>query len=273
MSKKIFFIDVEKCVACFNCFVACKDEFVDHKWEHYSEVQPDEGPAWIEVQEVERGQFPKVKVNYIPKPCMQCDPAPCEKAADNNAVTRRDDGILLIDPEKAKDQENIQKACPYNRIYWNQELDIPQKCTFCAHLLDQGYKEPRCVEVCPTRALRYGDIEEFKDEMDKAEQLRPELKRDSMVYYKGVPKAFVAGTVFYKETGECIESAKVKLETPAGILVCSTNNYGDFEFEGLEEDFRSSISIEADAYQPVVFNDLYVRKSVYMGEINLTKMG
>ena len=37
-------------------------------------------------------------------------------------------------------------ACPYRVIYWNEEKNIPRKCTFCPHLLDEGWKEPRCLE-------------------------------------------------------------------------------------------------------------------------------
>jgi hypothetical protein len=66
MGKKVFIIDVERCVACYNCFIACKDEFVDHAWLPYSEAQPDHGHAFIAVNEVEQGRFPKVRVRYIP---------------------------------------------------------------------------------------------------------------------------------------------------------------------------------------------------------------
>ena len=79
MEQNIFVIDASRCVACCDCFIACKDEFVDHAWLPYSEAQPDMSPSFIQVEEVERGQFPKVKVCYIPQPCMQCEDPPCIK--------------------------------------------------------------------------------------------------------------------------------------------------------------------------------------------------
>ena len=87
--------------------------------------------------------------------------------AQNKAVYRRQDGIVMIDPVKAKGQKQIVTACPYRVIEWNEEKQIPQKCTFCAHLLDKGEKEPRCVESCPTGALVFGDLDDPKSEVAK----------------------------------------------------------------------------------------------------------
>jgi len=89
----------------------------------------------MHVNLVKRGQHPKVKVAYVPKPCMQCEDPPCEKAARGEAVYKRKDGIVIINPEKSKGQKKTVKACPYGCIYWNEELCIPQKCTQCVHLL------------------------------------------------------------------------------------------------------------------------------------------
>jgi Fe-S-cluster-containing dehydrogenase component len=154
MAKKYgMIIDVSRCNGCYNCFLACRDEFCGNDYAGYSAAQPYSGQFWIRIIEKERGQYPKVKVAYTPIPCMQCENAPCIDAALNGAVYHRADGILIIDPEKAKGQKQMVDACPYRVIYWNEEKSIPQKCTFCAHLLDQGWREPRCVEVCPTKAL------------------------------------------------------------------------------------------------------------------------
>lgn len=93
-------------------------------------------------------------------PCMHCEDPLCVKAAKNKAVYKRPDGIVIIDPEKAKGQKQIVSACPYSAIWWNEETQTPQKCTFCAHLLDQGWKVPRCVQACPTGALSFQSLEE-----------------------------------------------------------------------------------------------------------------
>ena len=65
-----------------------------------------------------------IDVAYLPIPCMHCDRAPCIEAAKGGAVYKRDDGIVIIDPEKAKGQKSILEACPYNAIWWNEEKNI-----------------------------------------------------------------------------------------------------------------------------------------------------
>ena len=62
-----------------------------------------------------------------------------EKAGKPGAVYRRKDGIVIIDHKEAKGMRWLTNACPYGAVFWNEEADLPQKCTFCAHLLDQGF--------------------------------------------------------------------------------------------------------------------------------------
>jgi len=138
MKKWYLVIDVEKCENCNNCFLSCKDEHVDNDWPGYSAPQPNRGQKWINIHGKERGQYPFIDVAYLPVPCMHCANAPCIKAAKDGAIYKRPDGIIIIDPVKAKGQKKVINACPYGAIWWNEELEAPQKCTFCAHLLDDG---------------------------------------------------------------------------------------------------------------------------------------
>ena len=98
---KSMLIDINVCNGCHNCQIACKDEHVDNEWPGYSASQPRHGHRWMDVARKERGQFPLVDVVYRPTTCMQCADAPCMDALDGT-VTRRDDGIVLIDPVNAK---------------------------------------------------------------------------------------------------------------------------------------------------------------------------
>jgi len=166
----------------------------------------------------------------------------------------------------------IQKGHPGN-IYWNDELGIPQKCTFCVHLLDQGWREPRCAEVCPTQALRFGERAEFSDVITQAEQLHPEYGRNTSVYYLGLPKAFIAGAIFCSQSGDCVEGARVLLIKESGeeILSATTNNYGDFEFEGVERGLMYSLKIEAEGYYAMTIESIYTKKNVYLRDIYLQK--
>jgi Fe-S-cluster-containing dehydrogenase component len=236
-------IDVNKCTGCYSCFLACRDEFCGNDYAPYSAPQPFSGHFWMRVRQEERGQFPKVKVAYIPLPCQHCEDAPCQKAAPDQAIYRRPDGIVLIDPAKAAGQPAVVGACPYGAIYWNPELHLPQKCTFCAHLLDRGWKEPRCVEACPTGALVFGDLDE---------PLHPEYPTQPKVLYLGLPKRFIAGeVVLADQEEECAVGVKVTLVGEAAEQQKTTDNYGDFEFPGLSDAGEYTVNIEHVGYAPV----------------------
>jgi tetrathionate reductase subunit B len=273
MGNRVFLIDITKCTGCFNCFIACKDEFTDHPWLPYSQPQPETGPQWIKVDEVERGQFPRVKLSFIAQPCQHCGDPRCVKASRNGAVYKRKDGLVIIDPIKSKGQRKIVEACPYGRIFWNDELNIPQKCTGCAHLLDDGWKVPRCVEACPTEAILFGDRKKFAGLIKKAEQLHPEYRTNPSVYYIGLPKAFIAGSVYCGESQECLENARVTLTRKVSPkpVTTRTNNYGDFEFEGLKANATYSIKIEAKGYFPLSLNDIRLKQSITLANIYLQK--
>jgi len=273
MGNKVFIIDVTKCTGCFNCFIACKDEFADHHWPPYSGPQPETGHHWMKVDEVERGQFPRVKLSFIPQPCQHCGVPRCVKASRNDAVCKRKDGLVIIDPERSKGQRKIVEACPYSRIYWNDELNIPQKCTGCAHLLDDGWEVPRCVEACPTEAILVGDRKNLSKLIKKAEQLHPEYGTDPSVYYIGLPKVFIAGSVYCGVSQECLENVRVTLtrRINRNPRTTKTNNYGDFEFDGLEANKNYSIKIETKGYYPVSLNDIQLIKSISMDNIYLQK--
>jgi len=271
MGQKALIIDVTKCTACFDCLVACKDEFAGQAWPPYSEAQPHNGQQWIFIDEVERGQFPHVKGTFVPQPCMLCRDPLCVKAAKDGAAYKRDDGIVIIDPVKSKGQQQLVRACRYGRVYWNEELQIPQKCDFCAHLLDKGWKEPRCVEVCPARVFTFAEETELKDILATAERLHPEYNTNPAVYYIGLPKAFISGSVFSDRSKDCLENAAVQLvDRESGkVLVTETNNYGDFEFEGLTTGATYRLTVAATGYLPISFDALRLEKDLHLGNLYL----
>ncbi len=102
MTRYGMVIDVTKCNGCYNCFLSCKDEHCGNDNVPYALSQPMTGQFWMRINEKERGKYPWVKVAYTAIPCMHCENAACIKASQNGAIYRRADGIVIIDPEKAK---------------------------------------------------------------------------------------------------------------------------------------------------------------------------
>lgn len=275
MSRYGMVIDINRCNGCYNCFIACRDEFWNNDYPPYSLAQPFQEHFWLRIIETERGKYPKVKVAYTPLICMHCENAPCVEASENGAVYKRPDGIVIIDPEKAVGQKQIVESCPYRVIYWNEEKNIPQKCTLCAHLLEQGWKEPRCADACPTQAMIFGDLDDPGSDISKlmasgeVEVIHPDYGLKEKVGYIGLPKRFIAGTVVFGDTDECAGNVPVTLAGQEGERTTSTNTFGDFEFEGLEADREFSVKIKHQGYAPREFS-VKTKRDIYLGDIILS---
>jgi Fe-S-cluster-containing dehydrogenase component len=276
MARYGMVININKCTGCYNCFLTCRDEHAGNDYAGYSAAQPMSGMNWMKVLEKERGQYPKVKVAYTPVTCMQCENAGCLKVAKDGAVYRRADGIIMIDPEKAQGQSQIVSGCPYRVIEWNEEKQIPQKCTLCAHMLDKGEKVPRCVESCPTGALVFGDLDDAGSEIARlvasgvTESMHPEYGLKEKVRYIDLPRKFIAGTVIYGDIDEVASGATVTLSGNKESRQAVTNGFGDFEFEGLADNTEYSLKVEAAGYKSKSLK-AKTQKDLYVGEIILKK--
>jgi len=245
MAKKWnLIIDVERCDNCRLCFLAVKDEYIGNEFPGYSASQPEQGHNWLEIRRRERGTYPIVQAHFFPVMCNHCDNPPCQRAAHHGAVRKRDDGIVIIDPEKSKGQRQIVNSCPYGAISWNEEKEIPQAWTFDAHLIDEGWKRTRAEQVCPMDVFRTVKVED--DEMKQIqlneglEVLEPQLETRPRIYYKNlqlITKCFVSGTIIHDVNGveECAAGVVVRLEKDGReIGRTETDTFGEFVIDGLE---------------------------------------
>ena len=279
MKKWNLIVDVAKCTNCNLCTLANQDEHVGNEFEGYSAPMPKHQHRWIDIRCKERGSGPVMDVVYLPVMCQHCDDAPCIKAAQNGAVTKRDDGIVLIDPVKAKGQKAIAEACPYGAVKWNEDLQLPQHWFFDAHLLDSGWPEPRCAQVCATGALKAVKItdEEMSalKEREDLEELQPESATKPRVYYKNLKRfthEFVGGTLVRTVGGvtDCVADAKIKLERSGSVVgEAVTDAYGEFKIDGLEPDSgHYGVLIEVGGREAKRL-DVELGKSTYLGRIDL----
>jgi Fe-S-cluster-containing dehydrogenase component len=245
MSKKWnLLVDVERCNNCRVCFIAVKDEHNGNDFPGYAAAQPPQGHKWLDIVRKERGAYPLVEARFMPVMCNHCDDAPCMKAARNDAVRKRLDGIVIIDPEKAKGQKQIVDACPYGSISWNEEKQLPQHWIFDAHLLDAGWTKTRAEQACPTGVFEGMKVTDEEMQRIAAEQglevLKPELGTRPRVYYRNLhlmTKCFVGGTVVHHVGGveECAAGVEVVL-THDGREVgrATTDTFGEFKIDRLE---------------------------------------
>ena len=258
MKKWNLVIDCARCHDCNDCFLADKDEFVGNDFLPYSVAQPWSGHRWLNIHRKERGQHPIVQVCYLPKPCMHCDDPPCMQQAPEGAIYKREDGIVIIDPEKAKGRRELVNTCPYGAIWWNEEAQVAQKCTGCAHLMDQGWSETRCSQVCPTGAIKlYMASDEEMAGIAAAQGLeayKPELGTWPRVLYKNLymwQKVFVAASVACQDTDECAQGA-ILTASGGGARAGEglANTYGEVIVDKLEPGAEYEVTIAAGGYKP-----------------------
>ncbi|AKH97027.1 4Fe-4S ferredoxin iron-sulfur-binding domain-containing protein [Halanaeroarchaeum sulfurireducens] len=200
-------IDLQKCVGCDSCTVACK-----------AENRTQSGVTYNVVLEEERGEFPDVTRTNIPRPCMQCENPSCVQVCPVSATYKMENGIVNIDYDRCIGCRYCMVACPYGARYLDfgesyedevieaDEVDSPEfgvtreddgpgaspqanatKCSFCYHRLGRG-EEPACVETCIGDARYFGDLDADSEvskmaDSTRAFQLKEHTGNDPNVYY------------------------------------------------------------------------------------------
>ena len=267
--SKVFVFDASICNGCYCCQIACKDEHCGNDWTPYAKPQPDTGQFWLQLLEYVRGTVPKVKMHYLASLCNHCDEAACMAACTvEGAIYKREDGLVIIDPEKCTGCKSCVDACPSHVIFMNETLNIAQKCTGCAHLLDSGeWTEPRCVDACPTGALKFMEEAEAKALIAEAELLHP-AEQKPRVYYMNIPKKFIAGTLYDPHKKEVVIGATCTLKGNGSTCTATTDGFGDFWFEGLEVG-AYSLEIAAAGFPTRRFPEISVENDVNLGDIAL----
>lgn len=176
-------INLTTCVACDACVIACKME---------NNVPDGYARDWTE--EIVRDEYPNLKAELYSSRCQHCENAPCVSACPTQA-SHIVNGIVLVDKDLCVGCEHCISACPYGARYLHPDKYV-DKCTFCHHRLDTG-RLPACVEVCPTRSLVFGDLDDSKSDVSKALK-----KRDYKVLkpLKGtVPKYFLIKSIINRK--------------------------------------------------------------------------
>ncbi len=275
-------IDVTRCDGCGACLLGVKDEYTYNNYPGYCATMPTDRCNWLTLKEIEQGHGSKVKMDYVP--IMW----PHNRNLDTNipgvpegAIYVREDGLTIIDPEKAKGCKalydhfhKIYDECKYdgvkeydlksktinnpNVITWNEEAQLPQIYILDAHRLDEGEQIVRCAEGCPTQAMHFGDLNDSESDVSKfiaehpgeIEDYYQEEGADYVVRYYKLPKPFITGEVIGADK-ECLEGAKATLtcKKTGKTMETTTDFFGDFEFMYLKRDGEYTVKVEAPGYK------------------------
>ncbi|WP_372718422.1 4Fe-4S dicluster domain-containing protein [Immundisolibacter sp.] len=182
------FVDVERCIGCQACSVACKIE-----------NDPPLGKSFMNVKtlggahtDTPSGTYPNVKMTWEPTLCMHCRDAPCLNVCPTQALSRRPDGIVVLNEDECLGQgcRRCTFVCPYGVIEFNEAENVMQKCNFCTQRVDAG-QTTACAEACVYEAIFFGDLNDPDSDVSRAIEraggqtrvMGPEHNTDPVVYY------------------------------------------------------------------------------------------
>lgn len=240
-------VDLNRCVGCQTCTIACK---------HANATPP--GVQWRKVIDVELGSFPDVERLFVVTGCQHCENPPCVPVCPSGATARRDDGLVTIDYDMCIGCASCVVACPYQartivhekEYYYDgrataQELQRPHeerlgvanKCTFCVERLDDGIAAgltpgkdmdatPACAASCIAGALKFGDYDDPESDVSRlvrdnaSFQMHAELETNPRVrYLYEVPRSM---------PGRDADADASTLADPANPLVGKRQHYWDY---------------------------------------------
>jgi len=173
-------IDLNRCIGCDSCAVACKME---------NEVPVGVWRIWVNRREA--GTYPRVRRAVLPVLCNHCENPVCVYVCPVKATYRRkEDGVVVVDPHLCIGCKICMVACPYQMRYLDPVKRVAQKCDFCLHRVQAGLN-PACVEACPTGAMSFGDL---MDPASPVARLLSERPSQSLkVSYGTNPQVFYVG--------------------------------------------------------------------------------
>jgi len=154
MTQYAIVTDLNRCVGCLACMVACKvvnEVPIGSYWNKILRVGPN--------AKTDGAEFPDVELYFLPIQCQHCEDPECVKVCPTGASQKLADGTVQIDKSKCIGCQFCAMACPYGVRYLNEEERVVEKCTLCEQKIVQG-ELPQCVSQCGGRARYFGDLDQ-----------------------------------------------------------------------------------------------------------------
>ena len=175
-AKYAIVINPFKCIDCKACMIACKVE---------NEVPRGLWRNWV----IHPGGIQDKRTHFQPGQCMQCDEPTCVAACPVGATYKKNNGLVVIEPEKCIGCGYCVTACPYGARFRHPTKRVADKCDFCEHRLKEG-EDPACIETCPTKARIFGNLNDPESEVSKlvkneklVQLINPVINTKPSIYY------------------------------------------------------------------------------------------
>ncbi len=171
--QKAFYFDASACIGCKACQIACKDRNALPDEILWRRVFTYGGGSWQPRTDVPNLFAPNdVFVYALSTACQHCENPVCLQVCPVQAITKREDGIVILDTNICIGCRYCSWACPYGAPQFDQEKGVMTKCDFCANLQDQGLN-PACVDACVMRCLDYGELDELRAKYGTENAIEP----------------------------------------------------------------------------------------------------
>jgi anaerobic dimethyl sulfoxide reductase subunit B (iron-sulfur subunit) len=169
MDKKAFFYNLDHCVGCGTCQIACKD----------TNNLPI-GILFRRVDSYETGFYPNASCYNFAATCNHCESPSCVAVCPTGAMyTDAVDGTTQHDDGMCIGCQYCVNACPFGNPRYIKELMVVHKCDACIKLRAAG-EEPACVASCPARALEFGRLDDLQERHPNCDAKLPVLPDPSL---------------------------------------------------------------------------------------------
>ena len=183
-----FVIDVQRCIGCHACTIACKEQW---------KVPVGHSRNWVKDMGI-RGTFPDLSQTFVTGQCMHCDHPPCVDACPSGATYKRDDGLVVIDDTTCIGCGYCIPACPYDARFFDEGKGVADKCNGCFERVAAG-ELPACTATCVGGARMFGDFNDPNSQVSlkirnqtAVRLVTNETDPGPNVYYLGLPDALTA---------------------------------------------------------------------------------
>lgn len=200
-----FVIDINSCIGCGSCCVADKAEFQVPDGNYRTWVEryliDDQDKVFVDSPNGGLDGFRTARTNFpnpvrdtffVSKLCNMCETPSCVQVCPVGATFRSEDGFVLVDEKRCVGCSYCVQACPYSVRFINPERKTAEKCTWCYHRVQKGM-QPACVDACPVKARKFGDLNDKQSEVYKLlhepqviSVLKPDMGNRPSLYYTGL---------------------------------------------------------------------------------------